>query len=135
MAEVSTGDKLQVEDPAGGGTYVDIAELVNVTIPTLSTEAVDVTHQGSGAIKQYTPGLADYSAVTAEINWVPGSSSDTLIGTIVGGRETRSWKVIVSATSYTFNAFVESFEVSGGLGEKRTASLTLRVTDGTVTQA
>ncbi len=135
MATISNGDVVRVEDPAGSATYTDIAEVISATVPTLSVEAVDVTHQGSGGVKQYEPGLADYSTVSVEMNWVPGSASDVLIGTINGARETRSWQIVVSGRTYTFNAFIENFEVSGGLGEKRTASMSLRVADGTVTVA
>lgn len=61
-------------------TYVNIAELKSLTLPSFADSEVDVTHmQSPNGIREFIPGLTDAGQASGEMNYVPGSPTDLFL--------------------------------------------------------
>lgn len=113
----------------------EIGEMTDFSGLGGSANEIDTTHLKSTA-REFVMGLKDSGTFTAEVQFQPGD---------VGQIFLRQRQDVLSvptlfllrlsdpdATEISFNAFVQSFSISGAVDEKATASVTLRIT-GVVT--
>jgi hypothetical protein len=107
------------------------AEVLDISGPGFSREAIDTTHMGTTVAKTYIPGdLYDGGELTVEMAFVPSTDMTT---PITGTTETVTITFANSqASTLAFSAFMVGFEPSIPLEERMTASATLKVT-GAVT--
>lgn len=115
------------------GTNV-IAEVQDISGPSLSLETIDVTSFSSvDGWKEYIAGLLDAGEVSFEINYVPTESTHkNAAGGLVYLLATRTRQqfhlMFPDNTAWTFHAYVTSFEPSAPVADKLGASVTLKLT-------
>ncbi|MFZ5719201.1 MAG: phage tail tube protein [Pseudomonadota bacterium] len=121
---------LEVETSEGSGVYTELAEITNITPPSATINDVEVTHMKSpGRAREFKPGLTDYGTATFEMNWIPGSATETFILAWRAAGETRSVRLTYGDTLEvdTFPAYPQSWERGAQIGEKMSGSLTVKV--------
>lgn len=130
MALDAFGTKLQYHD---GSIFVDVAEVHNISGPSVSRDSIETTHHGStGGFREYTPGLRDGGEVSIDINWLPVNGSHEAIYTqLTSGQSSNSQYRIsfptTPATTFTFSGHVTGFEASAPIDDRLTASVTIKV--------
>lgn len=75
-AVVSLGTTLGI-DPAGGTSYITIAEVRELAGPGMERTIIDVTHLSSGQFTDSIAGNVDLGEFTLGINFIPAASSGT----------------------------------------------------------
>lgn len=119
--------------------WVTVAEVVSVTPPSLSRDAVDATHTESPEKwREFIPGLRDGGEVTLEMNFIPkGAGISTILGSfnrdeVVNSRITFPDETVPGAspsdaTVWTFLAFITGFEPEAPVDDKMVASVTFKL--------
>ena len=74
-------------ESATPGTYTEVANVVSMTLPSITREAVEnTTLKASQNYATFIAGGADAGEVSIVINWVPAASaSDVLLGALNAG--------------------------------------------------
>lgn len=129
QAMIGYGSKLEVEDAAGSGNFIELAEITSVTAPNEQTDDVDVTHmQSPGSTREFIQGLTDGGECEFELNWIPGSATDEFIKTWRQSRERRTARIVYpNAETDTFLSYVKGYARMAPLEDKLAATLTLKV--------
>ncbi len=129
------GTLLQVGDGGAPEAFTTIAEVTEISGPSLVLDPLDVTsHESPGAFREFVGGLLDGGEVTFTINYVPtGSTHDASTGIIADmiARTVRNFQVIfpdVGATVWSFAALVTAFEPAEPVDDRLSAEVTLKVT-------
>jgi len=134
------GAKIKLGDGAGSETFAEIAEVIDITPPAMSRDAIQVTNQQStSGWHEKIPGWRDGSEVTFNCNWLP---TDTTHDNVTGMLETfnddvlHNWQILLpdGVTLISFAGFLTGFEPDLPLEEQGQLSLTLTVS-GVVTIA
>ncbi len=111
-----------------------IAEILDVSGPSLSMDTIDVTHHASPeAWREYVAGLLDAGEVSFDINYVPTAATHkNASGGLLYLLATRASQAFTltfpDATAWTFNGFVTGFEPSAPVDDKLSASITIKLT-------
>lgn len=115
----------------GVPAYVEVAEVHNISGPSVSRDSIETTHHGStGGYREYLPGLRDGGEVTVDINWdnSEGSHAD-IYGQITSSQTANEdYRVNFSGgATFTFSGHVTAFDVTAPLDDRLTASLTIKL--------
>lgn len=133
------GSELQVEFPAGSGTFVKIPCLVDFNGPQLDVPEIDVTCMDDTG-KEYLAGLADPGSLSATVNLDLQSTEIQRLFTDIDQRQVRKYRLQLSdnlstlpgspatPTTFEFDAFIRGFPVSGGVDAVVSASVDFRIT-------
>lgn len=124
---VSYGSKIQYD--SGGGSYVDIAEVVSYESPEIQVTSTEFTHlQSDNNYKEFKPGMIDGDKVSCEINFK--KATITLIKGWVDNGTVNTFRFVTSQGSYLqASAFVTNFKpYSVPLDDKLGASATFKIT-------
>lgn len=110
-----------------GSSYVQVAEVTNITWPGYKRDAVEVTFMDSASyMREYIAGLIDAGEVSVEMNWVP-SASDVILAAMTAG--VGQFKIQYNnAANVVFKAVVTAFSPQSPLGEKLSANATFKIT-------
>lgn len=134
-----------VFDPAG--TPVEIAQLLDVSGPGISTDTIDVTtHDSAGAHREFLAGLVDAGEINLDMVFDHEASQSTPAGTLglmeskSKDRTTNTWEIRMKGgtndTYRRFSGIVTSFNpenpVEGSINASATIKLSGQITDGTV---
>jgi predicted secreted protein len=136
LARIGYDTKFAIENAVGSGVYVELAEVFSVTPPSGTIDQIDATHmQSPDRTREFIPGLKDAGSASAEMNYIPNSSTDQLLMLLSINGEKRSMRITYpNGVTVTFPASVESYEQNIPLDDKMTAVITLKVS-GAVTIA
>lgn len=113
-----------------------IPEVVNASGPNMTRDALEVTHLlSSGACKEFIAGLIDNGEVTLDLNFLPGNTNQQVLladfAATAKTSNTREWVIGFTdsgAQEYTFNAFITALTPGANVGDKLSASCTLKIT-------
>jgi len=130
------GTFLQIDK--GGGGYVTIAEVKNISGPSLSVDTIDATSHGStDKWKECIAGALDAGEVTFDISFIPTEDThDYVVGLIhdMTDKTLRGFKVIWSdpvlpaiGTTWGFSAFITKFPPAAAVADSLNASCTLKI--------
>lgn len=129
------GTLLQVGDGGSPEAFTTVAEVTEISGPSLALDPLDVTsHESPGAFREFVGGLLDGGEVSFTINYVPtGSTHDASTGLIADmiARTVRNFQVIfpdVGATQWSFAALITAFEPAEPVDDRLSAEVTLKVT-------
>jgi predicted secreted protein len=115
----------------GGEAFTTVAEVTNIGGPSLSLDTVDATHMTStNAWREFIATLKDGGEVTLDINYVPEDSTHVGVWTDMSNRTLRNWQVVwpnAAVTTWSFAAFVASFEPGAAVDDKLSASIGLKI--------
>lgn len=112
---------------------VAVAEILDVSGPSLSLETIDVTsHNSLEAWREYIAGLLDAGEITFDINYVPTAvTHKNAAGGLLYLLATRASQAFTltfpDTTAWTFNGFVTGFEPSAPVDDKLSASITIKI--------
>lgn len=120
-----------------GSTWIEIAEVFDITPPSQAVDQVDVTHmQSPNRTREFIAGLSDPGSASFEMNFVPGSSSDLKIQEIRGtGEQVLCRVTFPNSVTWTFTGQIESYEPAIPNEDKMTASVSFKVSGSTVASA
>ena len=132
VEETGLGSTFKLADTADLLTL--IGEPTNIPIPTGTTELIDVSHYGSVDFRDFIQApLKDGEEADIEMNWIPGSATDTLVKDAVG--KTRDFEIVVPAGAglvsdgtYKFegSVLVRQYVRENPFDDKRTGTLTVK---------
>ena len=78
MAISAFGTLLKVGDGGGTEVFTTIAEVKEISGPSISVDTVELTtHSSSGAWKEYLPTLIDAGEVTFDVNFIPTNATQS----------------------------------------------------------
>jgi len=119
------GTRLQVDD----GGYETIAEVTNISGPSISVDEIDVSSHDSGdEYREFIAGMRDGGEVSFEGNFLSSHADDVLAHLNSGDNE--DWKVIfpdANDTEWAFSGFVSAFETTGNFDDRATFSATIKI--------
>ncbi|MGM0409190.1 MAG: phage tail tube protein [Bacillota bacterium] len=139
-----------IEEGSGASSgYSDIAEIVDITGPGLSSDTSDITNHDSftteNGWEEHVATVLRSGEVTFDLNYVPSnttqnnSSGSTTVGSgeapgllyMLNNRTKNGFQITftdLSNTQWQFDAFVTGFEPSNPHDDKSSASVTLKIT-------
>lgn len=109
-------------------SFTPVAEVTNISGPSLSRDSIEVTSHGStDGYREYIPGLTDGGEVTIDLNWNHTSHDD--VWDLIDSEENNvNFEVLFpDATSFIFSGHATGFEVTAPIDDKLTASVTFKV--------
>lgn len=117
-----------------GGT--DVAEVVDITGPSLSVDTADTTNHDTQADhsgwEELVTTIKRSGEVTFDINYLPGNSSHGATSGLLNELDSKSkssWTLTFpDSTTWTFDAYVTGFEPSAPHDDSLDASITLKPT-------
>ena len=112
------GTLLQLSDGASPPAYTTVAQLTNITGPTMESEQLDVSsHDSTGGYREFVPGISNPGTVSIEGNFDPaGATHMNASGGLLYIFEQKTvndWKIVwpdTGSTEWTFSASIVSFE-------------------------
>jgi len=127
---------LKVGDGESPEVYTTIAELRNVSGPSISADALDVTvHNTATPWRKFISGLLDGGEVSLDINFVPTNATHTaataggLVKTMTD-RSELNYKIVfpdTGTTEWIFPGIITAFEPSSDPADVLQASVTIKV--------
>src|SRR4030095_5550675 len=137
-ASIGYGTRFMMESGSSPGnsppTYVDMAEIKNVTPPNQQTDDVDVTHnQSPNRRREFIAGLIDPGEASFEMNFVPNSTSDLRLQSLLtSGLVTKCRIMFPNNVKWDFLASVKGYEISSATEDAMAATVSLRVSGDVV---
>lgn len=114
----------------GTSSPVTIANIMNITPPNLSRDALETTkHNDSNRWRTFIPGLVDPGEVKLDITWDPAETSHDFL-TDIASATIGDYSIVfpdTAATTWTFKAFVTGFEPSGEVDGLLSATVTFKL--------
>lgn len=115
-------------------TFTTVAEVSNIGGPGLSLDTAEATHHGStGGWKEYVATLLDGGEVSLDLNYIPtAATQNNTTGLLydMTHRTLRNFKLVfpdIGGTTWSFSGFVTAFEPSAPVGDKLSASVTIKI--------
>lgn len=139
-AHIGYGASMAVK-ATGDADFIELGEVTSITPPSDKIDTVDVTHMKSpNATREFVGGLIDPGEASFELNFVPGSTSDTKIQAIKAARQKVSWRVTfpiiapaVAGVTWTFSGLITGYETDIPLDDKMTGTVSIKVSGSVVT--
>ncbi|MES2902826.1 MAG: phage tail tube protein [Pseudomonadota bacterium] len=136
---VETGHGSEFWLKVSAGTLTKLGEVFNIPVPnTEAAELIDASHMDSEVYKDYIQArLREGVESDIEMNWIPGSATDTLCKSAVG--LTCEYKVVipdgVDTVEFTGSCLVRNYMRNNPMDDKRTGTLTVKWTSDPVEAA
>lgn len=135
MSNATSSQNTYIERGVGSPlVFTEIAEVTSINGPTDAAEEIDVTHlRSTSGYREFIQSFKDAGEVPLEVNFLPNDATqDELTGLraayVAGDVDTYRINYPVAGKTCTFQAFVKTFPTSAVVGEKLSASVTLRIT-------
>lgn len=127
------GTLLKVGNSGSPETFTTIAQIFNLSGPSISNEELDVTdHSSSGGWKEYIASLKDLGEISGELHFDGAQTTQDettgLISALAAGTVKNYQIVFPDGTTVTFAAMVKAFEFAANVADKLTAAFTLKAT-------
>ncbi len=136
------GALLQYEDSGSPGTFINVAEIKDISGPGESLDTVDATtHSSPSATREFLAGLLDPGEVSFSIAYDPeDASGQAFMIAALRTRELNNFRIVSKTTNDAFRefeGFVTGFEpkdpVEGIIEADFSIKVTGAVTEGLVT--
>ncbi len=131
----SHGTLLKVGDGADPEVFTTIAEVKDISGPSMSLNMEDATSHDSGGWREEIPTLLEAGDISFDINYT-GGTSQTILAEAQMTRERLNFQMVLPlATPVTkaFSGYVTSHEYSAPVEGILTASVTIRVSGAITT--
>lgn len=128
---IGTGDARTVAD--ADDSFVEIGEVVSFSdLDGGDSAEIDVTHLQSVA-KEYLLGLPDNGTFSMELNFIAGDAGQTAFRAARVARGLRNFRVVLpddDGTTYVFKGRPKTSPVAGGVDQKLSTTMTVRISGG-----
>lgn len=128
------GTLFKMGDGATPEIFTTVAEVFDISGPSMSKDAIETTHHGStNGWREFISGLKDGGEVTLSMNFLPqNSTQDDSTGVIsqLSGDTVDNYQVVLpddDETTITFAAVVTAFEIAEPVDDRLTADATFKV--------
>lgn len=128
-ADIGYNTRFAIEDAVGSGVYVELLEVFEVTPPEISVDQVEVTHfQSPGRAKEFVPALSDNGTASAQMNYLPNSTTDQRLRQLQASGEVLSMRITFpNGVTVTFPGSVESYSQNIPVNDRMTATAGFKV--------
>lgn len=123
------GTAFQIGDGADPEVFTAIANVTNITPPSIEREALDVTaHDSPDQYMEFRGGLKNGGEVSLELNYDPREHDVPLQDQLAGG-DPRNYRVVWPGAlgSWEFAAVMTGFSPEAPYDDKLTAEVTFQV--------
>ncbi|MFI2431991.1 phage tail tube protein [Streptomyces sp. NPDC018693] len=130
--EDATGTQLK-RDSTGGGVFVTIASVEDLTAPSRSRNMIDVSaHDSPDKYREYTKGMKDGGEVTATINYRPGETTHQALDADFEEDTLRDYQLVMlpgdpDEHTWTFTAGISDLSDSFPLDDKMGREVTFKI--------
>ena len=128
------GTLLKMGDGADPEIFTAIAEVANISGPSLSMDTIDVTnHSSTDGWREFIGGLLDGGEISLDINYQPTEGThDFTTGLLknMSNKTVRNFQLVFpdgSSTTWSFSALITAFEPSEPIDNKLSAAVTLKL--------
>lgn len=126
------GFKLEIGNGDSPLTYTEVKEVTTFTGFDGQAAEIDVTHLQSTA-KEWLMGLQDFGTFSCDVNHLPTDPGQVAMRAAKTSRDIQDFKVTFSDLSTaTFQGYVLSNTLSGGVDAKVDGSFNIRITGAVV---
>lgn len=139
QAEVAWDDELWIGPVgAGGATVTDWTQIYGIeelNTPERTPDDIDVTHmQSPGRSREAIPGLMSIADWSQDLQYWPAHASQVMVDALATLTETGEYEEVliefnVGGIRRTYRGYVNTFTPQASVGEKRMATLALRIFD------
>lgn len=119
----------------GTTVYVDVGQVRDISGPSMTQDAVEVTARDTSKWRTFTPGLRDGGEVTFDLIYDPNLTSHSATDTTTGlvyfllNGVAKTFRLVMSDSNYfSFSGIVTAFTPESPLEDAMTASCTIKVT-------
>ncbi|MEV8552560.1 phage tail tube protein [Streptomyces glaucescens] len=122
------GTQLERGDGAGTEVFTAIANVTNITPPSIERETIDVTaHDSPDGWREHVGGLKDGGEVEIELNYDP-REHDVLVADFEDDAP-RNYRIVFPGTlgQWAFKAIMSGFESQAPHDDKLSATVTFKV--------
>lgn len=116
-------------------TFVDVGQVRDISGPSMTQAAVEVTARDTSKWRAFTPGLRDGGEVTFDLIYDPDLASHSATNTTTGlvsfllTGTAKTFRLVMSDSNYfSFSGIVTAFTPESPLEDAMTASCTIKVT-------
>lgn len=123
-------------DGASPEVFTDIAEVIDVSPPSMTKDQVEATHTDSpDGFREYIPGLKDGGEFSLTMNFLPNNATQNntsggLLNDFINETSSRNWRIQFPGspfTYWTFKATVIGYEPATPIDDRMTAVVTFKV--------
>lgn len=118
------------DDGTSGGTFATVGQIIDLTPPSISRDAVETTHMASTERwREFIGGLKDAGEASIEINFDPGDATAASFLTDINTNTAGYYKIVFpDTTSWGFAAIATGFEPGAPIDDRMTATFTVKLT-------
>lgn len=131
-ARLGYGALFKIADANSPTDFIVIGEITNITMPSISRDAIDATHmQSTEGWREFIAGLKDGGEVSVDLNYIPGSVADTLLMSQLATDTPTVCEIEIPHSPtwhWTFNAILTGLEPQAPVDDKMTATVSFKVT-------
>jgi len=125
---LSKGTKVEIERPVGGSVKEEIGCITSFDTPQASRDEIDVTCLQSTS-KEFILGFVDNGTATFDINFDGCDDGQQEVEAALQDDDPSTITITLSdTTEIEFDAYVQSFNLTGSVGAAVTGTITVRVT-------
>lgn len=133
MAAVDAFGTVWAMDPAGGSTYVDVADVTEIGVLDVSAETIETTaHDSAGGWRTYIGGLKDGGELKMSVNYDPAKHGTIFSAVGKDGVTHELTLTDAGAAVVTFKGIITGFSVGAPMDDKLTAEVTIKVSGAPV---
>ena len=130
---IGIGTLLKLHDGGSPGSYTTIAEVADISGPSMSADSVEFTnHSSPNNTREFKPGLVDPGELTFTCNYIPDDTTQGLtsgLAYLIKNRVLRSFELHwPDGTIWTFDAFVTAYQPKAPIDDKLSLDVTLKLT-------
>lgn len=123
-------------DSASPEVFTNIAEVIDVSPPSMTKDQVEATHTDSpDGFREFINGLKDGGECSITMNFLPNNATQNntsggLLNDFISGTTTINYRISFPGsptTTWTFKASVIGYEVSTPMDDRMTAVVTFKV--------
>jgi hypothetical protein len=124
------GTVFQSGDGNSPEAFTALAEVSTISMLRFSADAIDTSHElPPNSARTFIVGMQNYGTVQVNLNFVPGSATETALFLEMVTQPTRNRQVVfLNGRVLSFAAFLIGHEASEGVADKLGATATFQLT-------
>jgi len=135
-ATIGFGVLLSRGDGASPEVFTKIAELIDLSTPSMTKDQVEATHTDSpDSFREFIPGLKDGGEFSATVNFLPGNATQNndsggAINDFINQTASRNWRITFPGSptmTWTFKATVIGLQVNTPMDDRMTMEVNFKV--------